>query len=258
MSDALHDLRLVQPGTVDEAIAALLRAPGGRFVAGGTDLIVNMRRGIAQPERLIDLSGIDELKATDVRRDGVTIGAGVTHRDARPRRRDRIALSGAGAGGRGDRRARAIATLGDGRRQSLPRHALHLLQPERMVAQRQRLLPEEPRRHLPRRAAGRALPRRLQRRSRAGAARARRRGRDRRAERRAGAFRSASCMSRTAARISRSRRAKSSSRCICRRDAPPSAYRKGARARRDRLSARRRRGGAGDGRGATSRGCASR
>ena len=78
MTAPLAEFRLAQPGTVKEAVAACLKYPGSRFVAGGTDLLVNMRRGISSPDLLVDLSGIDELAeiATDAR--GVTIGAGVT------------------------------------------------------------------------------------------------------------------------------------------------------------------------------------
>jgi len=72
------DFRLAQPGTIKEAIAALVSHPGSRFVAGGTDLIVNMRRGISLPDLLVDLSGIDELNEIKTNGHGVTIGAGVT------------------------------------------------------------------------------------------------------------------------------------------------------------------------------------
>jgi len=72
------DFRLAQPGTIKEAIAALLSHPGSRFVAGGTDLIVNMRRGISLPDLLVDLSGIDELNEMKTNGHEVTIGAGVT------------------------------------------------------------------------------------------------------------------------------------------------------------------------------------
>jgi 4-hydroxybenzoyl-CoA reductase subunit beta len=78
MSAPLADFRLAQPSTVKEAIAACLNHPGSRFVAGGTDLIVNMRRGIGSPDLLVDLSGIDELAEINTNDRGVTIGAGVT------------------------------------------------------------------------------------------------------------------------------------------------------------------------------------
>ena len=72
------NFRLAQPGTVAEAIAALVSHPGSHFVAGGTDLIVNMRRGISRPDLLVDLSGIDELSEIKTGAGGTTIGTGVT------------------------------------------------------------------------------------------------------------------------------------------------------------------------------------
>jgi 4-hydroxybenzoyl-CoA reductase subunit beta len=74
----LAEFRIAQPNTVKEAVAACLKHPGSRYVAGGTDLIVNMRRGISGPDLLVDLSGIDELSEIKTDGRGVTIGAGVT------------------------------------------------------------------------------------------------------------------------------------------------------------------------------------
>ena len=78
MTASLSDFHLLQPLTIQEAIAARLDHPNARFIAGGTDLLVNMRRGISNPNSLIDLSAIDELAEIELREDGVTIGAGVT------------------------------------------------------------------------------------------------------------------------------------------------------------------------------------
>ena len=78
MSTSLAEFRLVQPGTVNEAISACLKQPGSRFIAGGTDLIVNMRRGITRPDLLVDLSGIDELTEITANELGMVIGTGVT------------------------------------------------------------------------------------------------------------------------------------------------------------------------------------
>src|SRR6516165_5188724 len=78
MSTLLPTFRLAEPRTIEEAIAACRSHPGSRFIAGGTDLLVNMRRGISSPEALIDLSGIDELTEIQIDDSGVTIGAGVT------------------------------------------------------------------------------------------------------------------------------------------------------------------------------------
>lgn len=78
MTAPMADFHLAQPGTVDEAVAACAKHPGSRYVAGGTDLLVNMRRGITSPDQLVDLSGIDELTAIATDAQGMTIGAGVT------------------------------------------------------------------------------------------------------------------------------------------------------------------------------------
>lgn len=78
MSALLSKFRLVQPKTVEEAVAASLGHPGSRFIAGGTDLLVSMRHGIDSPDLLVDLSSIDELTEIETTITGVTIGAGVT------------------------------------------------------------------------------------------------------------------------------------------------------------------------------------
>jgi 4-hydroxybenzoyl-CoA reductase subunit beta len=65
------------PRTVREA-AELLAAPGGAMlVAGGTDLLPNMKRRQQVPPTLIGLRRIDELRQTS-NGEGLTIGAGVT------------------------------------------------------------------------------------------------------------------------------------------------------------------------------------
>lgn len=78
MSASLPNFRIAQPGTIAEAVAARVKHPGSRFMAGGTDLLVNMRRGIVSPDFLVNLSGIDELTAITADAQGMTIGAGVT------------------------------------------------------------------------------------------------------------------------------------------------------------------------------------
>ena len=75
---ALAEFRLVQPSTVQEAVGTCAKFPNSRYVAGGTDLIVNMRRGVGRHDVLIDLSGIDELSEIKSDTSGMTIGAGVT------------------------------------------------------------------------------------------------------------------------------------------------------------------------------------
>jgi 4-hydroxybenzoyl-CoA reductase subunit beta len=58
----LADFRLTQPASVEDAVAACCQSPDSRYIGGGTDLLVNMRRGIAGPRVLVDLSGIDGVR----------------------------------------------------------------------------------------------------------------------------------------------------------------------------------------------------
>lgn len=78
MTAPLSNFRLTRPRDVEAAIAARGEHDGSRFLAGGSDLIVNMRRGIGTPGVLIDLTGIDELAELSVTDAGVHIGACVT------------------------------------------------------------------------------------------------------------------------------------------------------------------------------------
>jgi len=78
MNAPLPDFSLACPQSADEAVAQRLAAPAARYLAGGTDLIVNMRRGLVDADLLIDLSGIDELATLSANESGLTIGAGVT------------------------------------------------------------------------------------------------------------------------------------------------------------------------------------
>ena len=75
----LPRFRFVAPASVAEAADVLARATPGdaMIVAGGTDLIPNMKRRQQTPGTLVSLGRIDELR--EIRNgDGLTIGAGVT------------------------------------------------------------------------------------------------------------------------------------------------------------------------------------
>jgi 4-hydroxybenzoyl-CoA reductase subunit beta len=74
--NGLPEFTLQRPATVHEA--ALLLAAGARAVAGGTDLLPNLRRGLEQPARLVDLSRVAGLDAIELRDGARLIGAGVT------------------------------------------------------------------------------------------------------------------------------------------------------------------------------------
>ena len=71
----LPRLRLIRPTTVEAAIAARADCPQHEFLAGGTDLLVNMRRGLLAPPALIDITGIAELGEMRTTGDRTRIGA---------------------------------------------------------------------------------------------------------------------------------------------------------------------------------------
>jgi len=70
--------RVVEPADVDAAMTAHAGMPGSRYLGGGTDLLVNLRRGLGTPSLLIDLRGIAELEGLACEAGGTRIGAGVT------------------------------------------------------------------------------------------------------------------------------------------------------------------------------------
>ncbi len=78
---ALPAFELLRPASLESALHAASHSRTCRkvrFLAGGTDLMVNIRRGMEHPEMLIDLGGIDSLKTIGKNGDGWRIGAGVT------------------------------------------------------------------------------------------------------------------------------------------------------------------------------------
>lgn len=67
------------PESVESAVTALVAANGnGRILAGGTDLLVQLRSGRVSPEQIIDIKGIAEMRAITVTEDCVRIGAAVS------------------------------------------------------------------------------------------------------------------------------------------------------------------------------------
>lgn len=76
--EALAELDYLKPATIAEAVAARKRHPGSQLVAGGTDLVVNIRRSIVAPPVLIDLSGVAELQAIACTPEKLELGSSVT------------------------------------------------------------------------------------------------------------------------------------------------------------------------------------
>lgn len=71
-----------QPGSLDEALALMAEHAGrARVIAGGTDVIVELSRGVKPTETLIDITRVNELRG--LREDGgsIRLGALTTHND---------------------------------------------------------------------------------------------------------------------------------------------------------------------------------
>jgi 4-hydroxybenzoyl-CoA reductase subunit beta len=75
--DALPDFRVLNPQTLDEALAARMAHPDSMPLGGGTDLVVNIRRGIVAPPMLIDMNRVEELTAIRADVTSLEIGASV-------------------------------------------------------------------------------------------------------------------------------------------------------------------------------------
>ncbi len=75
--DALPEFRVLSPATLAEALAARAANPDSMPLGGGTDLVVNIRRGIVAPPVLIDMNRVQELHTIRADADGLEIGASV-------------------------------------------------------------------------------------------------------------------------------------------------------------------------------------
>lgn len=71
------------PQTVEEAAGLLHKHMGkARIMAGGTDLVLDIKDGKHRPEYLVDITKIEELKQIGKQEQVILIGAGVTHNQA--------------------------------------------------------------------------------------------------------------------------------------------------------------------------------
>jgi CO/xanthine dehydrogenase FAD-binding subunit len=75
----LWPFEYIVPTTMQELSAALSDDEDYRIIAGGTDLLVQMRCGIVRPKRVIDIKGLEELQEFSITPQKQSfIGAGVT------------------------------------------------------------------------------------------------------------------------------------------------------------------------------------
>jgi 4-hydroxybenzoyl-CoA reductase subunit beta len=76
--EAIADFRLLRPSTLSGVMEARAAHPDSRLLGGGTDLIVNVRRGIVAPSVLIDMTGVAELRGIRADAQRLEAGASVT------------------------------------------------------------------------------------------------------------------------------------------------------------------------------------
>jgi len=72
-------LHYIRPATLAEALDHLARhGRRTKILAGGTDLVVDLRNGSAKPDFILDVSRLNELKGIEFAPESVSVGAGVT------------------------------------------------------------------------------------------------------------------------------------------------------------------------------------
>jgi len=74
----MHEMRYEAPGTLEAAVSLLASASGqARVLAGGTDLLIQMRGGRVEPELLVDIKGIPEMTSIAAQSGVYRFGAAV-------------------------------------------------------------------------------------------------------------------------------------------------------------------------------------
>lgn len=96
------------------ADAAKLVKAGGQALAGGQTMLAAMKQRLMQPEQLVDLGKIAELKGIKKEGNNIVIGAMVRHQDVENNAdvKKHIPALAALAAGIGDKQVRAMGTMG--------------------------------------------------------------------------------------------------------------------------------------------------
>ena len=104
----------VRAASLRDALTVLAAGDGTKVIAGGHSLLPMMRFRLAQPARLVDVGGIEELRGVSEYRRGARIGATTTYRDllASDLLRDRFPIIGECTEHIGDLQVRNRGTIG--------------------------------------------------------------------------------------------------------------------------------------------------
>lgn len=101
------------PASLDEAVAALAAMPAAVPVAGGTDLMAAVNRGLLRPAGLVGLGRINDIRGWQYQDGHALLGAGLTHaRMGRPDFAALIPALAAAARAAGPPQIRNAGTLG--------------------------------------------------------------------------------------------------------------------------------------------------
>ncbi len=75
----ISNFKYYRPKTISEALRALTDSDNAAVLAGGTDILVELKQGLRKHDSLISLKGLNELRQIDNDREKVYIGSCVTH-----------------------------------------------------------------------------------------------------------------------------------------------------------------------------------
>ena len=75
------DFKYHKPETIEEACRILEQSENADAIAGGTDVLVELKKGLRHNDDIVSLAKIHELKIIEENEDGLFIGAGVTHNE---------------------------------------------------------------------------------------------------------------------------------------------------------------------------------
>jgi len=75
----LTEFQYHKPKTVEEACRLLEQKENAAALAGGTDVLVEIKKGLRHSDNLVSLSALDELKEINKDENNLYIGAGATH-----------------------------------------------------------------------------------------------------------------------------------------------------------------------------------
>jgi 4-hydroxybenzoyl-CoA reductase subunit beta len=76
--EAVSEFALMHPASLADLLEVRKAYPQAQLLGGGTDLVVNIRRGIVAPPVLIDMTGVAELRAIHADAGRLEIGASAT------------------------------------------------------------------------------------------------------------------------------------------------------------------------------------